>query len=271
MSDYALEKARILLADADNVFVLAGAGMSAELGSRVYWTGPEAKYGNQLSPFGYTDLQHAHENLWFTDLDAQLAYFNQTWKEMLELDFSTPTSPYQILRKYLEEREKNYFVLTTNVDSAFVKSGWDETALYELHGTYRNSQCLDYPKRHGVFLTVEPKIGLAVCPHCGTYARPNVLFFDDHNFNPAFLKEQAVNLQKFQSGLTGKSIVLEIGAGDKVPTLRTITYRMNVKNKIPVIRINPATHAADLDGRKAPYIKMKETAQKALSGLLQEK
>ena len=37
----------------------------------------------------------------------------------------------------------NYFVITSNVDSQFLKSGFDINKLYEVHGTNRLWQCMD--------------------------------------------------------------------------------------------------------------------------------
>ncbi len=76
--------------------------------------------------------------------------------------------------------DKNYFVITTNVDSQFEKAGFDKEKIFEVQGNYGEFQC-SVPCHDGVYTnqaTLETLLanrqGLEVrredipkCPKCG--------------------------------------------------------------------------------------------------------
>ena len=175
---------RELLENSTHVIVIAGAGMSADVGTPTYWTGDHAKYGDGTSRHGYTNLQHAMGPLWDKEPLNQAEFFQETFSEMLASPKpEDKENPYVLLKNWLDGREKKSFVITSNVDTAFKEYGYDSAALYEIHGAYDRSQCLRVPSKHGVFPTVDPSQDKTYCPRCDSLARPNVLFFDDLDFN----------------------------------------------------------------------------------------
>lgn len=271
-----IEEARDLIQKADDIFILAGSGMSVELGTRTYWSGPDAKYAQKTSRFGYTDLEHATESLWQTDLSSQLMFYNETWRKMLETPVDTENSPYKMLLDYVTRENKNYVAMTTNIDSAFVRTGFKKSKVYEVHGSYRKSQCLKEPVEHGIFDTPNPYDNYALCPTCGYYARPNVLFFDDLTFNPALTMAQLDDYSDFRlDSVRSKSVAIEVGAGETIPTIRNQSLILNKRFDTPVIRINPFK-AKGVDGiagimgrsKTEPFIEIEANAIETLSSLL---
>jgi len=236
-----LDRARNLLDTADKIIVLTGAGFGVSLGTPVYWTGENNRYGGEESRFGFTDLEHAHADMWFNRKAEQIEFFHEKWRDMVNQVIVGEDSPYTLLLDYLNNANKDYFVVTSNVDHAFVRSGFEPFKVLEVHGAYNRSQCLTERLAHGVFLTKNPNEGVTVCPKCGSDTRPNVLLFDDPYFNRGFNLIQEMRfydfLEPIREGET-RTVILEIGAGLTVPNIRNQTSRLSFELNIPVIRIN---------------------------------
>lgn len=267
-----LDRARTLLADAEKVIVVAGAGMSADLGTPVYWTGSHAKYGDTVSRQGFTNLEHANAGLWDEHQSKQASYFQETWREMLTMMPPAPDdNPYSMLYDWLDREAKDYFVLTSNVDAAFAGHGFSRGRLFEIHGAYERSQCLANPKAHGSFPTTNPETGLPFCPICGSLARPNVLFFHDYDYDWTASHVQQATFYDYQKGLNSESaVILEIGAGTTVMNLRNNTRQLHAMYDIPVIRLNPfhIEQGDHLSLGRAPVIELKLGALEGLRQVL---
>ena len=89
----------------------------------------------------------------------------------------------------LNANDKNYFVLTSNVDGLFLKAGYDSGLVHEVHGVVRKFQC-SIPCKRVVwepnnykfnidYTTMQVNNNLPTCPHCKAIARPNIFMFDD--------------------------------------------------------------------------------------------
>lgn len=234
------QDAKHVLAGAEKIIIFAGAGMSADVGVPVYWAGEDNRYGSTVTVQGYTHLEHAFMPLWSIAPEAQAAYFEDAWKEMIEAPFNCPTSPYSKLLNWLTNEGKEYFVVTTNVDNGFRFAGFEEKRIYEVHGSYRNSQCLQF--NHGVFPTQNPVDGPTLCPVCQGITRPNVLFFNDSSFNSHLLKKEHKRFEKFtkpiDAGSPDSYAVLEVGVGTKIARLRNATNELNTVFEVPTVRVN---------------------------------
>lgn len=227
------------VADTSKVLIFAGAGMSQELGTPTYWTGYNAQYASDKSEFGYTALEHSSAQLWESDLLSQLKYFGQAYADMIESQKDLESSSYGMLLNWLKRERREYFVVTSNVDSAFLNAGFDSERLYEVHGTYRNSQCLTWPYRHGVYETSQALSGTK-CPICGGHSRPNVLFFYDESYNE--LQDQKNRYFNFWDECDDETLILEIGVGVTVPRIRELATRAYYTSDGTYIHINPIRH-----------------------------
>lgn len=124
------------LADADAVLIGAGAGLSTSAGMTYngerfhkYFADFEAKYGfHHMYSGGFYPFSTLQEN-W--------AY----WSRFIFLNrYCDPTKPvYKRLLALVED--KDFFVLTTNVDHCFQKSGFDKQRLFYTQGDYGLWQC----------------------------------------------------------------------------------------------------------------------------------
>ena len=132
----ALERLQYELERADAVLIGAGAGLSASAGFvyngarfRRYFADFEAKYGfHDMYSGGFYP---------FPSLEERWAY----WSRFIFLNrYCDPPIPvYQTLLELV--RDKDYFVLTTNVDHCFQKAGFDKKRLFYTQGDYGLWQC----------------------------------------------------------------------------------------------------------------------------------
>lgn len=246
--------------------------MSQDLGVATYWTGTHTQYAGKMSPYGFTDYEHAQGAMWGTHRAEQIAFYNSTLHSLIHTEVNTPTSPYQVLFDYIQQTGKQYFIMTSNVDAAFARTGFLPDRIYEIHGSRLKSQCLDFNQEHGVFDT-DLKTGKPTpCPTCQGDTRPNCLFFVDFEFNPTINRKQQDAYAAYKRTLTSpKTVAIEIGAGTTIATIRNESLRLNSKQDIPVIRINPYDLHDDgglknilRKSKTAPFLRLEH---KAIAGL----
>jgi len=188
---------------------------------------------------------------WFTD-DPSFAW--GFWLHRYNLYSSTPAHDgFDIMKKWGETKlsKKGYFVFTSNVDGHFQKKNFPEDRIIECHGSvhwmqcYRGEQCSEniWPSSESLIgrsvdpLTFRAVGDLPTCPKCGKIARPNVLMFGDYGWIESRYLAQEENLTKFKKsiGSEDKVVVIEIGAGLAVPTVR---FESELTDNSTLIRIN---------------------------------
>ena len=131
-----IEKLKKELAQADAVVIGAGAGLSAAAGFSYtgerfqrYFSDFEAKYGFHDMYSGGFYPYSAPEEYW--------AY----WSRYIYVNryMDAPKPVYDRLLQLV--KDKDYFVLTTNVDHCFQKAGFDKHRLFYTQGDYGLFQC----------------------------------------------------------------------------------------------------------------------------------
>eukprot|EP01097_Dermamoeba_algensis_P006408 TRINITY_DN4016_c0_g1_i2.p1 TRINITY_DN4016_c0_g1~~TRINITY_DN4016_c0_g1_i2.p1 ORF type:complete len:258 (-),score=30.54 TRINITY_DN4016_c0_g1_i2:41-814(-) len=147
---------------------------------------------------------------------------------------AAPHSGYLTMKKWGESKNNNYFVFTSNVDGHYSKSGYPADKLCECHGCVNfmqcNSQCTDelWPTDDFKIPEVDTETFRAIgdlpkCKHCDSVASPNVLMFGDYRFIDEREEAQEAQFNKFISSVGNKKLVIiEIGAGQGVPTIRMV-------------------------------------------------
>lgn len=144
-------------------------------------------------------------------------------------------------------------VFTSNVDGQFQKAGFDDKALHECHGSIHWLQC-SVPCSSDVWSaeSLQPQVSevdglwlgpLPLCRNCGAVARPNILLFGDGDWLSARSDFQETLLQQWLHGVE-RLLVLEIGAGTAVPTVRHFAKRLQTRLLAKIVRINPADVAS---------------------------
>jgi len=182
-----------------------------------------------------------------------------------------PHDGYRILREWSERLSLPAFAVTSNVDGQFQKAGWDPERVHEVHGSIHHLQCTVpccddvWECREDVPVDLETmRAGrIPACRNCGRVARPNILMFGDGAWLP---DRSALQGRRFQAFLdehgTERVVVLEIGAGTAVATIRWISERTG---RIPgslVVRVNP--READI---RPPHLALPQGALEALRAI----
>lgn len=234
-SDPRLRQAAEALAAADALLIGAGAGMGVDSGlpdfrgDQGFWRAypPYEKLGLRFS--GLANPR------WFRD-DPTLAW--GFYGHRLELYRRTqPHDGFRILRAWAGRMKHGAFVYTSNVDGHFQKAGFDPERVYEVHGSIEWLQC-----RQGCGAGVFPAEGVRIevdeatmrareplprCPVCAAVARPNVLMFNDWDWEERRSAEQAECLQEWLAGVNlERLVVVECGAGTAIPTVRHFCERL---------------------------------------------
>ncbi len=182
---------------------------------------------------------------------------------------TVPHKGFDIIRRWITEKNAPYFVITSNVDGQFQKAGFDEDRILEVHGSIHWLQCSS-PCCNAIWPNTEQfKIdettmrspNIPRCPRCKKVSRPNILMFGDWSWLPQRTHEQEKRMQQFMDDNGNKRIVvIEIGAGSAIPTIRATSERLGWRYpQATVIRIN--TREPDI---KHPHISI---ASGALEGL----
>jgi len=128
------------------------------------------------------------------------------------------------------------------------KKGFPDHKIIECHGSVHYMQCEDC----GVIF---PTTDIVVPPHneefraigdlpyhsCGRLIRPNVLMFDDGGWDGSREVEQTLNYKNFLRKIKdSKAVIIEIGAGTYVPTVRYEGEDLvEMNSNRTLVRINP--------------------------------
>jgi NAD-dependent SIR2 family protein deacetylase len=156
---------------------------------------------------------------------------------------TTPHPGFQILRKIPLPR----FIFTSNVDGQFQKAGFLEEEIVEIHGSIHYLQCTEpcreeiWENREEVPVDIDSFQALKIprCIYCGRVARPNILMFGDWKFVPIRVDQQLARFNRWLEEGKGRLVILEIGAGTAVPTVRNLGERLRRELGGVLIRINP--------------------------------
>jgi NAD-dependent SIR2 family protein deacetylase len=242
----AIERAAALIANADALVIAAGAGIGVDSGL------PDFR-GNAGFWKAYPAL--AAEGTAFMDIASPAAFRRnprRAWGfygHRLALYRTTiPHAGFGLLRKWGDAMARGSFVFTSNVDGQFQEAGFDPLRIDECHGSIHHMQCLA-PCSQATWPATgfTPSVNaarcellgaLATCPHCGGPARPNILMFDDWDWIDARREAQAARREGWLEQ-PRRPVVIEIGAGVKIATVRHFAHRVVLRHQGSLVRINP--------------------------------
>ena len=161
---------------------------------------------------------------------------------------TVPHPGFGLLLDWIERYRLDAFVATSNVDGQFQKAGFPEDAILEFHGSIHHLQCTTpcssriWDNREEFRIDEESmrSDNVPLCPRCGSAARPNILMFGDYGWIGDRTARQKERLGQFLARHAGNRIVVvEMGAGTAIPTVRAASKRIGALSKGRVIRINP--------------------------------
>lgn len=220
-----IKKLKNEIETADAIVVGAGAGLSTSAGF-VYSGGRFQKYFSDFEEkYGFHDM-YSGGFYPFPTLEEHWAY----WSRFIFLNrYCDPPKPvYQNLLELV--KDKDYFVLTTNVDHCFQKAGFDKKRLFYTQGDYGLFQCSEPCCRETIdnedavrrMLAEQkdmriPTELLPVCPRCGKPLTMN-LRSDDKFVEDEGWHEAAERYQLFlRRHRNMRVLFLELGVGYNTP------------------------------------------------------
>lgn len=249
-NDEFFSEAAELIHEAKHLLITAGAGMGVDSGM------PDFRGQNGFYK-AYPGFKK--ESLNFSDVANPFFLFRQPEKfwwfygQRFELYNKTePHHGYHIIKHWL--KQKDGFVVTSNVDGHFEKVGVPGSRVLECHGSINFLQCsmdcnnsLWRLERLPFKIDIdEPKISGIVprCPSCGGFARPAILMFYDNSWNSARTSKQMDRFNDWRNSIDDLHlVVIEIGAGQSIPRIRWQSESMHS----PIIRINANKQDARVD------------------------
>ena len=222
---WALERLRRVLAEADAVAVGAGAGLSTAAGFTYSGARFERYFADFAAVYGFADMYSGGFYPYPTPEE-----FWAYWSRYILINryMDPPGSVYRDLLALV--RDRDYFVITTNVDHCFQKAGFDKQRLFYTQGDYGLFQCSEPCCREtwdneAVIRAMAaqqrdrrvPTELLPVCPHCGRPLTMNLrsddTFVEDAGWHAA-AGRYSDWLRQHQ---TGRVLYLELGVGYNTP------------------------------------------------------
>ena len=269
-----LARARDALASADALLIGAGAGMGVDSGlpdfrgDRGFWKAypPYAELGlsfvEMANPAGFArDPAFA-----WGFYGHRLALYRET----------EPHRGFELLRRFGASLRHGAFVYTSNIDGHFQASAFDASRVVECHGTLQYLQCTEpcsaeiweAPAEDVVvdMTTMRAHGPLPDCPRCGAVARPNVLMFGDWSWVSDRTGAQERRLQTWLGTSFEHLVIIEMGAGTAVPSVRHTSEAVARAKGGTLIRINPREYDVP-----AGHVGLATGALEALEALLSGK
>ena len=241
MRDYSakLERLRTALRDADAVVVGAGAGLSTAAGFTYSGERFERHFSDFAEKYGFRDM-YSGGFYPFPTKEEFWAY----WSRYILVNRyqDAPKPVYDELLALLAD--KDYFVITTNVDHCFQKAGFDKKRLFYTQGDYGLFQCSrpccreTFDNEAVIRQMVERQENMRVpteliprCPHCGSPMSMNLrcddTFVQDEGWYAA--AERYENFLRTRKGQ--KLLFWELGVGYNTPVIIKYPFwQMTAKN-----------------------------------------
>ena len=242
-----IEKSVKFLRKADALLITSGAGMGVDSGlpdfrgEKGFWNAYPMYEKLNLDLYQVATPNH------FTD-DPHFGWGFYGHRSNLYRK-TEPHEGFSLLQKWIEFFGWDYFSVTSNVDGHFQKAGYPDDKIFEVHGSIHHMQCT-IPCSKKIWDNDQPvevdestmrSLDVPLCRACGATARPNILMFNDFCWVSERSDEQRSLFSEFLEGNRFKNLVIiEIGAGSAVPTIRNISEGLSpFSENIKIIRINP--------------------------------
>lgn len=234
-----MERLKAALQDCDAVVIGAGAGLSTAAGFTYTGERFEKYFSDFAAKYGIQDM-YSGGFFPFVTPEEHWAY----WSRYIFINRyqDAPKPVYNDLLKLVQD--KDYFVITTNVDHCFQKADFDKKRLFYTQGDYGLFQCSEpccqetfeneALIREMVTRQKNMKIPtelLPVCPHCGKPMTMNLRsddkFVEDEGWHRA--AERYENFLRTRNGQ--KILFLELGVGYNTPVIIKYPFwQMTAKN-----------------------------------------
>ena len=172
-----IEQLQTEFQQADAVLIGAGSGLSASAGFTYSGERFQTYFGDFAEKYGIRDM-YSGGFYPYSSLEEYWAWWSRHIYYNRYVDIPKPT--YQKLLEIV--KDKDYFVLTTNVDHCFQKAGFDKKKLFYTQGDYGLWQCSDpchektYDNKETVLQMLKEQSDMRIpselVPHCPVCGKP---------------------------------------------------------------------------------------------------
>ena len=241
MKDFSENIKKLLyeLETADAVVIGIGAGMSASSGFDYSGERFEKTFGDFQQKYGITDMYSGG----FYPFSSPEEYW-AWWSRMIWINRYTDEigKPYSDLLTIV--RDKDYFIITTNVDHQVQKAGFDKKRLFYTQGDYGLFQCSEpchrktYDNKEIILKMLDEQEGMRIpselIPYCSVCGKPMTtnLRGDDRFVQDDGWYDASRRYEDFLNRHNGMHILfLELGVGMNTPgIIKYPFWRMTAEN-----------------------------------------
>lgn len=226
------DRLRAAVKEADTVIIGAGAGLSTSAGFTYSGERFQENFYDFAEKYHFDDMYSGGFYPYDT-LEEHWAY----WSRYIWLNRYTPAIRPVYEKLLALVKDKDYFVLTTNVDHQFQKAGFDKKRLFYTQGDFGLWQCSEpchqntYDNEKIVRQMVEQQKDMRVpselVPHCPVCGKPMSMnlradntFVEDEGWHMASAR-YAEFLQQHENT---KTLFLELGTGMNTPGIIKFTF-----------------------------------------------
>ena len=246
--NHRIKKAKKAINNVDYILIGAGAGLSTSAG--IGYSGKRFKDNFQdfIEEYGLQDMYSASFYP-FESEEEKWAYLSR--HVLLNRYEAGKTKVYENLLNLV--KNKDYFVITTNVDNQFRIAGFEDKKIFPFQGDYGLFQCARgchnrlYDNKNVIYEMVDntedckiPSSLVPTCPVCGGPMELNIrkdsYFIEDEEWH---YKKRLFD--EYLSKINGEKVVfLELGVGYNTPTIIRLPFEQLVFNNpnSSLIRIN---------------------------------
>ena len=245
----AIEQLKQIISEAETIVIGAGSGLSTSAGFTYSGERFEKYFSDFAVKYGFQDM-YSGGFAPFASLEERWAYWSRYI--MINRYMDPPKPVYNNLLSLVQN--KDYFVLTTNVDHCFQKAGFDKERLFYTQGDYGLFQCSEpcHQKTYDNEKQIramwefrnEMKIPSELVPHCPVCGKPMSMnlraddtFVTDEGWSKAanqyetFLQSRNIINTPGQQEGTGNVLFLELGVGRNTPgIIKYPFWQMTAKN-----------------------------------------
>jgi len=227
-----VEKLKYAILNSDAIVVGAGAGLSTSAGFTYSGERFQRYFSDFIEKYGFSDMYTAGFHSFATE-EEKWAY----WSRHIYYNryVPAPKPVYENLLKLL--KNKDYFVITTNVDHQFQKAGFDKQRLFYTQGDYGLFQCSKpchqktYDNEKLIVRMIAEQKNMRIpsslvprCPICGrkmdVNLRSDETFVEDDGWHAASKRyEDFIN--KHQDD---KVLYLDLGCGSNTPIIFKVPF-----------------------------------------------
>lgn len=235
-----LNKIKKLIDESDYILIGAGAGLSTSAGIEYDGKRFYDNFEDFIEKYHFTDMYTSG----FYDFKTEEEKWAYWARHMYVNDIGMEAT--KLYKDILElVKNKEYFVITTNVDDQFYKAGFDKEKLFATQGSYRYIQCKNacHNKLYDATDMVKemlkktkdckiPTELVPICPVCKGKMEVNLRV--DANFvqDDNWYKQDKKYGEVLDNAKDKKTLLLEFGIGFNTPGIIRFPFeQMTYKNK----------------------------------------